>query len=161
MATMHNVPATESSNEGLYHTVALLGGEAVFHQPFQSTLEVHAYIMTGFPGSALTHLRENIGLLNDANLLEHVLGVSKRTLLRRKQTPELPLDQALSSRAWKFAELVSRASDVLGSQQAAEEWLVTPAIGLENHRPIDLLSTLPGIDIVETYLERMDSGVYQ
>lgn len=83
MATTHNAPAIESSNESLYRTVVLLGGEAVFHQPFQSTLDVHTYIMAGFPGSTLTHLRENIGLLSDANLLEHVLGVSKRTLLRR------------------------------------------------------------------------------
>jgi putative toxin-antitoxin system antitoxin component (TIGR02293 family) len=35
-----------------------------------------------------------------------------------------------------------------------------PAIGLEQHRPIDLLTTPAGVEIVEDFLRRLEYGVY-
>jgi putative toxin-antitoxin system antitoxin component (TIGR02293 family) len=49
---------------------------------------------------------------------------------------------------------------VLGSQQEAEQWLERPAIGLDRRRPIDLLATPAGVELVETFLERLEYGVY-
>jgi uncharacterized protein (DUF2384 family) len=34
------------------------------------------------------------------------------------------------------------------------------AIGLNQRRPIDLLATTAGVEIVESYLERIEHGVY-
>jgi putative toxin-antitoxin system antitoxin component (TIGR02293 family) len=48
----------------------------------------------------------------------------------------------------------------MGSQEAAEQWLERPAIGLDQRRPIDLLSTPAGVELVETFLERLEYGVY-
>ena len=61
---------------------------------------------------------------------------------------------------WKFAEVLTKATSVLGSQQKAEEWLARPAQGLNGHRPIDLLATQTGTALVEQFLERLDYGVY-
>ena len=49
---------------------------------------------------------------------------------------------------------------MLGSQAEAEQWLERPAIGLDRRRPIDLLATPAGIELVEDYLERLEYGVY-
>jgi putative toxin-antitoxin system antitoxin component (TIGR02293 family) len=35
-----------------------------------------------------------------------------------------------------------------------------PAIGLDQRRPIDLLTTPAGAELVETFLERLEYGVY-
>jgi len=62
---------------------------------------------------------------------------------------------------WKFAEILAKATAVLGSQQEeAEQWLERPAIGLDQRRPIDLLATPAGAKLVEDYLIRLEFGVY-
>ena len=48
----------------------------------------------------------------------------------------------------------------MGSQQAAEQWLERPAVGLDQRRPIDLSSTPAGLALVEDFLERVEYGVY-
>jgi putative toxin-antitoxin system antitoxin component (TIGR02293 family) len=65
-----------------------------------------------------------------------------------------------SGTTWKFAEILAKATDAFGSQEAAETWLETPAIGLDQRRPIDLLSTPAGVELVEDYLVRLGYGVY-
>ena len=49
---------------------------------------------------------------------------------------------------------------MLGSQEEAEKWLERPAIGLNQRRPIDLLATPAGVEIVEDFLQRLEYGVY-
>jgi putative toxin-antitoxin system antitoxin component (TIGR02293 family) len=47
----------------------------------------------------------------------------------------------------------------MGSEEAPEQWLERLAIGLDQRRPIDLLSTSAGVKLVETFLERIEYGV--
>ena len=48
----------------------------------------------------------------------------------------------------------------MGTQEAAEAWLLEPAIGLDNRRPIDLLASSAGAEAVEDCLTRLEYGVY-
>jgi putative toxin-antitoxin system antitoxin component (TIGR02293 family) len=70
------------------------------------------------------------------------------------------LSHEQSGRTWKLAEILAKATDVLGSREEAEQWLERPAMGLNQRRPIDLLATPAGVEMVETFLERLDYGVY-
>jgi putative toxin-antitoxin system antitoxin component (TIGR02293 family) len=88
------------------------------------------------------------------------LGMSVRTLQRHKNMPVVLLDVQQSGRTWKFAEILAKATRVLGSQEAAEQWLKSPAIGLDQRRPIDLLTTPAGVKLVEDYLGRLEYDVY-
>jgi putative toxin-antitoxin system antitoxin component (TIGR02293 family) len=63
-------------------------------------------------------------------------------------------------RAWKFAGILAKATDVLGKQGEAEQSLERPAIGLNQRRPIDLLGTPAGVELVEDHLQRLEYGVY-
>jgi putative toxin-antitoxin system antitoxin component (TIGR02293 family) len=54
---------------------------------------------------------------------------------------------------------LAKASAVFGSQGEAERWLVRPAIGLNQHRPIDLLATPAGMEVVDEILQRLEYGV--
>ena len=71
-----------------------------------------------------------------------------------------PLDSSASDRALRLAAVTDRAIEVLGSQNAAENWLSSSAIGLNRRRPIDLLRTSDGTELVKTLLTRMEHGVY-
>jgi putative toxin-antitoxin system antitoxin component (TIGR02293 family) len=53
-----------------------------------------------------------------------------------------------------------KATQVFGSREEAEAWLVRPAIGLEQQRPVDLLTTPAGLETVMAFLTRLEHGVY-
>ena len=84
--------------------------------------------------------------------------MSVRTFKRRKRMPPKPLRR--SGYARTLAEVQTKAAELLGSQEEAELWLQRPAIGLNQLRPIDLLATPEGVELVEDFLERLRFGVY-
>ncbi len=138
----------------------LLGGTRVLSRRLTSALDAHELLLRGLPTSALDHLVGRLVFIHKAESLEKAVGMSVRTYQRRKDTPSKPLSQEQSGRTWKFAEILAKATDVLGSQAEAEQWLERPAIGLDQRRPIDLLATPAGVELVEDYLERLEYGVY-
>lgn len=60
----------------------------------------------------------------------------------------------------RYAEILEQAVSLFGSEDAAEEWMNRPAIGLERRKPVDLICKSGEANVVETYLTRMDYGVY-
>lgn len=138
----------------------LLGGTRLLSRRVTSRLDAHELLLRGLPPSALDHLVGQLVSIHKTDSLEKAVGMSLRTYQRRKDSPSKPLSQEQSGRAWKFAEILARATDVFGSQAEAEHWLEHPAIGLDQHRPIDLLATPAGVELVEDYLTRLEYGVY-
>ena len=157
-------PAAEAhdpAEDDVARTYALLGGAETIDQPVRTNLDAHDLLMTGLPASALLHLTSGVTAMPIAGVLDKAIGISLRTLQRRKKDAEdtiLSVEQ--SNRTWKFAEVLGRASEILGSREAAETWMTTSAIGLDRRRPIDLLATAVGLEAVETYLTRIEYGVY-
>jgi putative toxin-antitoxin system antitoxin component (TIGR02293 family) len=137
----------------------LLGGRMVLGSMIESDLEAHELLHRGLPRAALSSLVDNLHVIQ-ADEATEALGMSLRTLQRHKNTPAAPLDVQQSGRAWKFAEILAKATHVLGSQDEAEQWLKRPAIGLDQKRPIDLLTTPAGVTLVEDYLGRLEYDVY-
>jgi putative toxin-antitoxin system antitoxin component (TIGR02293 family) len=78
-----------------------------------------------------------------------------RVLLHWRSGLGLPLNNT-----GKFAEILARATTLFGSQAAAEQWLEQPATGLDQRRPIDLVTTPAGLELVEDFLGRIEYGVY-
>jgi putative toxin-antitoxin system antitoxin component (TIGR02293 family) len=140
----------------------LLGGFRVLHRRLSNPLDAHELLSNGLPGAALTHLVSNLHVLRNPESLEKAVGMSLRTFQRRRDpaAKAKPLTAEQSARTWKFAEILAKATEVFGSQAEAEAWMERPAIGLEQHRPIDLLTTPAGVEVVETFLGRLEYGVY-
>ncbi|MET3755907.1 putative toxin-antitoxin system antitoxin component (TIGR02293 family) [Rhizobium binae] len=65
-----------------------------------------------------------------------------------------------SGHSRKFAEILTKAAGIFASHAEAEQWLERPAIGLDQRRPIDLLGTPAGLELIEDYLDRLEYGVY-
>ena len=138
----------------------LLGGKAVLRHTPRTPMDVHLVISRGLPAEALARLIENLVVLQADRALEKAIGMSLRTVQRRTSAPARQLTPEQSGRTWKFAETLAKAIQAFGSQKAAEEWLERPATGLDRQRPIDLLATPKGTEIVETFLDRINHGVY-
>jgi putative toxin-antitoxin system antitoxin component (TIGR02293 family) len=160
MAVAAKIPVSDGNSAGLQKVAALLGGTRVLSRQLTSALDAHELLLQGFPASAVDHLVGSLLFIGKTDSLEKAVGMSLRTWQRRKDAPSKPLSQEQSGRAWKFAEILSKATDVLGTQTEAEQWLERPAVGLDQRRPIDLLGTPAGVELVEDYLERLEYGVY-
>lgn len=154
-----------------------------------SQLSVHDLLQQGLPTAALEHLIKGVTIRKEViekavgitarTLQRHKKRLRQGALTRRikggkgvyrfkvkgtkaiasvQQSSRLSREQ--SGRVWKFAEILTRATDVFGSQHAAEQWLESPVMGLEQRKPMDLLSTPAGVEVVEQHLTRLEYGVY-
>lgn len=138
----------------------LLGGNRILQHRLNNSLDAHEMLLHGIPGAALVHLVEHLATLQKSPAFERAIGTSLRTIQRRKDAPAKKLNQEQSGRTWKFAEILAKATAVLGSQDEAEQWLQQPAMGLNQRRPIDLLATPAGVEILQDFLGRLEYGVY-
>ena len=140
--------------------IKMLGGSGVLKHKLSTRLDAHELQLRGLPAAALTHLMASFVLPHDPAALGKAIGMSLRTMQRRKSASNENLSPEQSGRTWKFAEILARATAIFGSREEAEAWLERPAIGLGRRRPIDLLATTTGAEIVETHLGRIEYGVY-
>lgn len=122
-------------------------------------IDVHETLADGLPRSTMVHLVEGLSHLTQDESLR-ALNVSPRTWHRFKAEPLLRLDADQSARVWNLAEVLAKAETVLGDRGDAEQWLAAPAIGLNARRPIDLMATPQGAELVKTLLDQMAHGVY-
>lgn len=153
------VPMLDRESE-VQQVSKLLGGQRVLKHRLAKPLDAHELILQGIPGAALLHLIDHLTAVDKSASFENAVGMSVRTLQRRKSAPSSPLNAEQSARTWKFAQVLARATSVFGSQEEAEQWMLRPAIGLDQRKPIDLMATPAGVELVEEFLERVEYGVY-
>ena len=138
----------------------LLGGATVFGAAPFSSFTSHELLAAGLPRAALIHLIDTLAELGPDAVLTGALGLSVRTLQRHREAPAQRLTPDQSSRLWTFADLLAKAIAVFGTRAAAERWLASPAVALDQRRPLDLLATSAGAAIVDTVLGRLEYGIY-
>lgn len=139
---------------------AVLGGPKMLGGSIpKNRLEVHATLTDGLPNKAAVRLVEGLHLIPLDDALD-VIGFAARSWQRHKGDTKGHLNTERISRTWKFAEILTKATRVFGSQEEAERWLDQPATGLNRQRPVDLLKTQTGTELVEEFLERLEYGVY-
>jgi len=92
-----------------------------------------AAVRSGLPYAALEHVREHLEASDD--LLARALGISSRTLSRRRETGTLTTDE--SDRLVLLAEIVVLARQALDGTEPAREWLRTSHSMLGGESPLD------------------------
>jgi putative toxin-antitoxin system antitoxin component (TIGR02293 family) len=139
---------------------SLLGAPSTLRKVPQSPLEAHEMLLNGLPSRALSHLVQNLVFLRWDDSFARAIGMSHRTYQRHATVSTKPLSPEQSGRTWKLAEILAKATSIFGSKEEAEQWLERPAIGLNQRKPIDLLATPAGVELVEDFLVRLEHGVY-
>ncbi len=86
-------------------------------------------------------------------------GVSIRTFQRQKNNTTITY--AASENILKLAELYETGLTAFdGNEESFLAWLNTPVPALNNEKPIKLLSSGLGIDLVKEELMRIEYGIY-
>ena len=71
---------------------------------------------------------------------------------------DLKLDSVLSEKLLKSFSLYNLGIEVFGSASAFHQWLNTPAYGLGEQIPFNLMDTITGITLIEDELNRIAYG---
>jgi putative toxin-antitoxin system antitoxin component (TIGR02293 family) len=140
-------------------TCRLLGGPELIKHPITSRGELHKAIVQGIPYGSLVLLLDRFESLDEIEFA-NVLGISARTLRRYAKAPAKAMPAPLAGKVWLFAEITAMAVDVFGSLDRAGKWLTVSASGLDGCRPIDMLRTAPGAEVVRDFLTRLEYCVY-
>jgi putative toxin-antitoxin system antitoxin component (TIGR02293 family) len=114
-----------------------------------------AAVRAGLPYAALEHMRDHLDASDD--LLAQALGISSRTLKRRRETGTLTTDE--SDRLVLLAEIVALAHQALDGPEPAREWLRTPHSMLGGESPLDHMDTVAGMEEVKTMLYHIEYGL--
>ena len=133
-----------------------LGGTKVIGSP-KTELDFVPIIRNGFPFSVFAALRDRVKLSED--VICGSLRIAKRTAARRKKEADRlkPIESELLLR---LARVVVAASETLGSDGKAREWLMSENRALGGAVPIRLLDTGLGFEEVMDVLTRVEHGVY-
>jgi putative toxin-antitoxin system antitoxin component (TIGR02293 family) len=113
----------------------------------------------------IDRVREGLGLAEldavvealdlDQPVLQDVLGVSVRTLQRRRKRGDC-LTAAESDRLWRLLHIWQRSRTAFAAHGAARTWLKTPHGLLGGETPLERLDTEPGLREVEDLLTTLD-----
>jgi putative toxin-antitoxin system antitoxin component (TIGR02293 family) len=122
-------------------------------------IQVHDRILMGLPRTSVCFLVRHLKVIRETEVFG-CIGLSKAAAARMGAAPDTLLSANQSSRLWLLTEVLLIAQEVLGSREAAERWIATPAIALNARRPIDLMSTPQGAELVKRLLAQLDHGVY-
>jgi putative toxin-antitoxin system antitoxin component (TIGR02293 family) len=109
----------------------------------------------GLPGEVAELLASRLGI--SLAELSGFLHVSPRTLVRRRGKI---LSPGITDRLLTVARVYARCRDVFQSEDHCLIWLKSRILALGDARPIDLLDTNTGAEMVITVLGRIEHGVH-
>lgn len=139
-------------------TVFLIGDQPV--PP--NSLQVYLLVRAGFALTDVKAMVSSSALYSSADILKRVVGRSVRTLQRKAlESDKARLSAQQSAVAFQYARALEDAIAVFGSQPQAEAWLGRPCRYLNGCVPLDMVENAVGFQAVESYLQRIEMGVYQ
>jgi len=90
-------------------------------------------------------------------MIESILYITLKTLTNYKHK-KTQLNPAISEKILSIFALYEEGIIVFGSIEEFNKWMSTPAYGLGNQRPADLLNTMTGIGLINEELTRIEYG---
>lgn len=130
-------------------------GEQVFGYPMSDT-EAYQRIEDGFEASVLERF-DNL-FPESISGVRAALKLSERTLARRRSSGRFNAEE--SDRLYRLISLYLQAADVLESAEAADSWMNSPALALDDYTPLAYAQNEAGARQVHDLLVRIDHGVY-
>jgi putative toxin-antitoxin system antitoxin component (TIGR02293 family) len=113
-------------------------------------------IHQGVPATTLKSMAQYLGLPGVE--LAKSLRIQPRTLRNRVATGKL--NAAESEKSLRLARVIAKSCQVVGNEDKAKAWVLSPNVSLGGKRPIDLLETDIGAEQVHNVLQAIEWGVY-
>lgn len=88
------------------------------------------------------------------------LNINVRTFQRYKTQPAHVFKPIQSAKILELAEVFNEGSKVFDNDDDFKDWLNTPSLALDNKKPIDLLDSSYGKDLVLAELNNIEYGIF-
>jgi putative toxin-antitoxin system antitoxin component (TIGR02293 family) len=152
---MGTAASLRRTDPGITRLTRLLGGKAVLGRNVRTTEDLEQLLDEGISMDAFEGLARAFQIAPDD--LASVLGISARTLARRRRERVLRADEG--DRLARAARVLAHGVDVLGSAATVGRWLQKPNRALGDRTPLSYLGTDAGTARVESVLGRIEWGI--
>lgn len=126
-----------------------------YRKAFKSPVEKLSIIKKGLEAHAISDLIEITGATQAT--VASILDLTEPTLRKHIKTGT-ELNTGLSEHILQLFQLFDKGMDTFGSLEEFKSWMSHESIGL-TARPVDLLDTITGINMVMDELVRIDYGI--
>jgi putative toxin-antitoxin system antitoxin component (TIGR02293 family) len=92
-----------------------------------------------------------------SKMIESILYITIKTLTNYKQH-KTHLNASISEKVLSIFALYRKGILIFGSVDSLNKWMATPAYGLGEQRPNELLGTMTGINLIMEELTRIEYG---
>ncbi|MCU0403800.1 MAG: DUF2384 domain-containing protein [Chitinophagaceae bacterium] len=141
---------------GLGHAIALLGlSEPDSMLDVPTDFDLVSLIRKGLRKKALDAMMAHLDIT--ATDMARILHTSDRTM--RRYTDNTVLNPEQSERLLELARLFAHGLNVFGSRSRLRRWMNGPVQSLGGQKPIDLLDTSVGVNLVDDILGRIEYGI--
>ncbi|OJX12368.1 MAG: hypothetical protein BGO77_00265 [Caedibacter sp. 37-49] len=130
-----------------------LGGKSLLKCSITSGNDLVNLVQHGLPIDSAVHVLKK-GVLTKSEFYRFISP--SRTFERRKKEKKLSADE--SDKLTRFLRIRAFASEVFGDEHEADLWLREPNLVFQR-KPIDLLDTDSGSQLVENILGRIAHGI--
>lgn len=124
--------------------------------PIQSVFDLIEVSRRGLSKKAVATMARNLGI-SQAELFT-ILHISARTWQR--YTDEKLLPQDVTEKALQLANLYKQGNDVFGESWRFSGWMNHPSLYFGGKKPIDVLDTTFGFQLVSDEIIRIEHGVF-
>lgn len=132
------------------------GGGSAPWSPDMDVLDQVEELKQGLSAGIVDELCIDLGISRQE--LARYTGVGERTLKRKLKEGRLSCGQ--SERMVRLSRLLERAVLVMGSREAAVQWLKAPRTHLRGQTPLEMAVTELGTEEVLNLLGRIEYGVF-
>ena len=133
----------------------LLGGSDLIGHEIRNEMDLYEVSKAGLPKKALINLVQNLGFT--VKSMASIINITERTI-QRKSDMEL-FDNITSEQILQVADVYSRGNEVFGSSENFNKWITMENKALNGKKPIDLLSSRYGVEMVLDELGRIEYGI--
>lgn len=136
----------------------ILGGANVVPSSIRSEMDLVHLTRKGIHASAIASVSGFLGM-SKSEMSEKILHTKLRTIQRQAKQPVL--DVYKSEQTIEVASVIAKGLEFFrGDKQKLARWLHLPILALGNKKPIELLDTTFGSQLILRELERAQHGVY-
>jgi len=136
----------------------ILGGANVVPNSIQNEIDLVHLTRKGIHADAINSVSSFLGM-SKSEMSEKILHTKLRTIQRQAKKPVLDIYK--SEQTIEVASVIAKGLEFFrGDKQKLIRWLHLPILALGNKKPVELLDTTFGSQLVLRELERAQHGVY-
>lgn len=135
---------------------AILGGKTAIKHRISSEMDLINLSRAGLPKRTVSALAKKLNI--SVERLSALLHISHRTLQRKAPADHLSVH--VSEQILAIAEVIRRGLEVIGDDVRFVSWLHSDLRSLDFKKPIDLMDTSFGTQMLLRILGRVEHGVY-